>query len=100
MNLTVRAALNDSPLRVAGFVEPVLGQVAPQGQAAPLAEARIMPTDLFIRSRAPAIVLAGKLRAHPRIEAEAIVTANQFQNILRRVITDAFDALHLALQFV
>src|SRR5881227_1088313 len=80
------------------FIEPVARHVAPEREAAPLAEARVEARDFFVVARAPAPAHLRELAAHPRVEREHVVAPDELQKVLRRVVADALHALHLALQ--
>src|SRR5437764_14537935 len=87
-----------SAFRLLAFLEPVARHVAPEREAAPLAEARVEARDFFIVARAPAPAHLRELAAHPGVEREHVVAPDQLQKVLRRVVADALHALHLALE--
>src|SRR5436305_10262582 len=80
------------------LLEPVARHVAPEREAAPLAEARVEACDLTVVARATATANLRELPAYPRVEREHIVAPDELQKILSRVIADALHALHLAFQ--
>src|ERR1041384_775630 len=81
------------------LLKPILRHVAPEREAAPSLKARVVAGGSWVGGGAIASVQAGKLAAHPRVEREHIVAADELQKIFGGVVADAFDALHGAVEF-
>ena len=70
---------------------PVGGDLHRADEPAPAAVAVIVPLDHIILRHFPSVTMQfRKLRADPRIDAEMVVAAEQFQQIPRGVVADPF----------
>jgi len=76
-------------------IEPFTCHVTQQRETAPRIEASVEAKNFFVAGDAAAIVRFGELRARPSIQCEAVIPADQLQQIFGGVVTDAFHALDL-----
>src|SRR5829696_9930733 len=77
------------------WLKPIASDVAPEREAAPLVEPRVITRNLLV-VRFPAVVSELKeSRAGPRIQRQPVITSQQLQEVLGGVVSDALHALDL-----